>query len=49
LQDASRELVETEPIGSGQLNGAVHRCAHGDVGQSGGDVIGRLGLHLHGR
>ena len=47
-QVASDELIEPEPLGAGQLDGAVDRRALSDAGQGGGDVIGRLGLEEDG-
>lgn len=43
------ELVQPEPFRAGQLDGAVDRRALGDIGQGGGNVIGRLGLEVQGR
>ena len=48
-QVAPDELVQLEPFGPGQLDGAVDRCALGDIGQGSGDVIGRFGLEEDGR
>ena len=48
-QEVPDELVQPEPFGAGQLDGAVDRRALGDIGQGGGDVIGRFGLEEDGR
>ena len=48
-QEAPDELVQPEPFGAGQLDGAVDRRALGDIGQGGGNVIGRFGLEEDGR
>jgi hypothetical protein len=44
-QDSSGELVETERFGTGQLDSAIDRTTHRDLGQRGGDVFRRDGLH----
>ena len=44
-QHSSGEFVETQWFGAGQLDHAVDRCTHGDVGQGGGDVLRRDRLH----
>src|SRR5262249_9125972 len=43
-EQASRELVETEALGTCQLHDAVDGHAHSDVGQRCGDVVRRLRL-----
>jgi hypothetical protein len=48
-QHAAGELVEAEPFGACQLDGAVHRRAHRRDRQRGRDVVGRLRLNEHGR
>ena len=47
-QEAPDELVQPEPFGTGQLDGAVDRRALGDIGQGRGNVIGRFGLEVAG-
>ena len=43
-ENAPGVLGEPELPGPGQLDDAVHRLAHDDLGQCGGDVVGRLRL-----
>ena len=44
-QHAPGELVETERLRAGQLDGVVQRCADRDIRQRAGHVIGCLGLN----
>ena len=43
-EEVPGRLVESELLGSGQLDDAVHRFGRRNLGQGGGDVIGRFGL-----
>jgi hypothetical protein len=47
-QVAPNELVQPEPFRAGQLDSAADRRATGDIGQGGGNVIGRFGLEEEG-
>lgn len=47
-QVSSDKLIHAYRFGPRQLDRAVQRLVDCDVGQCGGDVIGRLGLNEHG-
>ena len=45
LSGLSDHFVERDGVRAGQINQAVQRCRHRDVGQGCGHVIGNDGLH----
>src|SRR6185295_13298416 len=46
-QALTDQLIETELLGTGHLNRAIQRRAHGDPADRRGDVISRHGLNEH--